>query len=337
MFRSATFQLTTWYLGILVAISLLFSVIIYSVSLSEVSTRLGFIRTSFEISQPRYETIRDMQLREAEASLVLSLAITNLAIWIAGGFGSYYLARHTLRPIEEAHEAQSRFTSDASHELRTPLASMKTELEVALRDPKLSVEEARELLVSNLEEVNKLTSLSQMLLQLSRLEHAKLKPEKVALQPVARAVIKRFDKTGKRVRLQGKPYRVIAHPTSVEELLTILIDNAVKYSPKNSLVTVRLTNDKRHNMAGFEVTNKGEGIPEKDLPHIFDRFYRVDTSRTGGEKKGYGLGLSLAKKIVQLHDGELSVTSSADETVFRVLLPILSKVQAKNQQFHLHS
>jgi two-component system sensor histidine kinase CiaH len=336
MFRSATFQLTTWYLGILVAISLLFSVIIYSVSLSEVSTRLGFIRTSFEISQPRYETIRDMQLREAEASLVLSLAITNLAIWIAGGFGSYYLARHTLRPIEEAHEAQSRFTSDASHELRTPLASMKTELEVALRDPKLSIEEARELLVSNLEEVNKLTSLSQMLLQLSRLEHTKLKPEKVALQPAARAVIKRFDKTGKRVQLEGKPYRIMAHPTSIEELLTILIDNAVKYSPKNSLVTIRLISDKRH-MAGFEVVNEGKGIPEKDLPHIFDRFYRVDASRTGGEKKGYGLGLSLAKKIVQLHDGELSVSSSSELTIFRVLLPTLSKVQAKNQQSHLHS
>lgn len=336
MFRSATFQLTAWYLGILVAISLLFSVVIYSISLSEVSTRLGFIRTSFEISQPRYEIIRDMQLREAEANLVLSLSITNLAIWIAGGFGSYHLARRTLRPIEEAHEAQSRFTSDASHELRTPLASMKTELEVALRDQKLSIEEARELLESNLEEVNKLTSLSQMLLQLSRLEHAKLKQEKVALQPVARAVIKRLDKTSKRIRLEGKPRRVMAHPTSVEELLTILIDNALKYSPKASPVVVRLIGDKHH-MSGFEVINEGEGIPKKDLPHIFDRFYRVDQSRTGGEKKGYGLGLSLAKKIVQLHSGELSVSSGPDITTFQVLLPNLSKVQAKNQQSHLHS
>lgn len=335
MFRSATFQLTAWYLGILVAISLLFSVIIYSVSLSEVSTRLGFIRTSFEISQPRYDIIRDMQLREAEASLVLSLSITNLAIWIAGGFGSYYLARRTLRPIEEAHEAQSRFTSDASHELRTPLASMKTELEVALRDPKLSIEEARELLVSNLEEVNKLTSLSQMLLQLSRLENTKLKLEKVDLSAATKTVTKRFNTTSKRIKQEGKPRRVFANPTSIEELLTILLDNALKYSPPDSIVTVRFV-AQRH-MAGFEVINSGKGIPEKDLPHIFDRFYRVDTSRTGGEKKGYGLGLSLAKKIVQLHNGELSVTSGSDITTFRVLLPNLSKVQAKNQQTPLHS
>lgn len=335
MFRSATFQLTAWYLGILVAISLLFSVVIYSISLSEVSTRLGFIRTSFEISQPRYEALRDIQLREAEANLILSLSITNLAIWVAGGFGSYYLARHTLRPIEEAHEAQSRFTSDASHELRTPLASMKTELEVALRDPNPSLEEMREILTSNLEEVNKLTNLSQMLLQLSRLEHTKLKLEKVDLSAATKTVIKRLDKSGQRIKREGKPRRVFANPTSIEELLTILLDNALKYSPPNSEVIVRLI-AQRH-LAGFEVTNSGKGIPQKDLPHIFDRFYRVDVSRTGGEKKGYGLGLSLAKKIVQLHGGELSVTSGTDLTTFRVLLPNLSKVQAKNQQSHLHS
>lgn len=329
MFRSATFQLTAGYLGILVAISLLFSVVIYSISLSEVSSRIGSVRTAFEINQPRYETLRDIQLHEAETNLIASLTVTNLAIWVAGGFGCYYLARRTLRPIEEAHEAQSRFTSDASHELRTPLASMKTELEVALRDPNLSPEEMHDVLTSNLEEVDKLTSLSQMLLQLSRLEHAKLKYEKVALQSATQAVVKRLDKAGTRIKLEGKPRRVFAHPASVEELLTILLDNALKYSPKNSPITVRFV-DQRH-MAGFEVINSGKGIPEKNLPYIFDRFYRVDESRTGGEKKGYGLGLSLAKKIVQLHNGELSVSSGDGTTTFRVLLPNLSKYQANNQ------
>src|SRR5690606_24862255 len=113
------------------------------------------------------------------------------AIWLAGGVGSYYLARRTLRPIEEAHEAQSRFTSDASHELRTPLASMKTELEVALRDPALNKEEMRELLVSNLEEVDKLTKLSQNLLQLSRLEQENIQLERVVLREVISGVVAR--------------------------------------------------------------------------------------------------------------------------------------------------
>lgn len=335
MFRSATFQLTAWYLGILVAISLLFSIVIYSISLGEVRTRIGFIQGNLSISQSKYDVLRELQIRETEANLIASLSITNLVIWVAGGFGSYYLARRTLRPIEEAHEAQSRFTSDASHELRTPLASMKTELEVALRDPNLTAEETRELLTSNLEEVNKLTSLSQMLLQLSHLEHTKLKQERVDLEAATKSVIKRLDKAGQRIKQEGKPRRVFANSASVEELLTILLDNALKYSPPDSIVAVRFVSQ-RH-MAGFEVINSGKGIPEKDLPHIFDRFYRVDTSRTGGEKKGYGLGLSLAKKIVQLHGGELSVSSGADITTFRVLLPNLSKLQAKNQQTPLHS
>ena len=81
-------------------------------------------------------------------------------------------------------------------------------------------------------------------------------------------------------------------------------------------------------MSGFEVRNSGIGIPAAILPHIFERFYRADPSRTGGKKAGYGLGLSLAKKIVELHEGELAVTSApGQDTTFRVLLPNFSRVR----------
>lgn len=329
MFRSATFKLTAWYLIILMVISLVFSIIIYSISSSEVRSRIITLqqsaRSNFGLNQRRFDDLRDIQIHEAEANLLSSLAITNLAIWLAGGIGSYYLARRTLTPIEEAHEAQSRFTSDASHELRTPLASMKTELEVALRSPQLSEDEMRELLESNLEEVDKLTKLSQNLLQLSRLDHDSIERERVILNSIVPPIIERFDKTGKRVQLnERKTYAVIANKSNIEELLTILLDNALKYSPPDSQIKVTLVG--RRQMAGFEVANEGKGIPADALPHIFDRFYRADTSRTGGEKKGYGLGLSLAKKIVELHNGELSVTSGTNKlTTFRVLLPNLSK------------
>jgi signal transduction histidine kinase len=337
MFRSATFKLTAWYLIILIAISLVFSIIIYSISTSEVRSRIFTLQqnssSSFGLSQPRFDDLRDIQVHEAETNLLSSLVITNLAIWLAGGIGSYYLARRTLTPIEEAHEAQSRFTSDASHELRTPLASMKTELEVALRSSHLDKDEMRELLESNLEEVDKLTQLSQNLLQLSRLDHDNIEREKVTLNAIASSVVERFEKTnpGRRVRLSGhKSYNVTANKSNIEELLTILLDNALKYSPENTQVKVTLIG--RRQMAGFEVANEGEGIPVEALPHIFDRFYRGDTSRTGGEKKGYGLGLSLAKKIVELHNGELTVSSGRGHTTtFRVLLPNFSKTQAKNQ------
>lgn len=336
MFKSATLKLTSWYLAILITISLLFSVVIYSIASSEVGNRIGFIqgapKYSFNINDPTvFDNYRNLQIHEAESNLITSLIITNICIWIAGGVGSYYLARRTLEPIEEAHEAQSRFTSDASHELRTPLASMKTEIEVALRDPALKKEEMHELLESNLEEVNKLTSLSHMLLQLSRLDHDNIPQDKVQLPETIATVIEHLNKTERRIDFEnGKSHPVLANAASTEELLMILLDNALKYSPDDSRITVRLISQK--DMSGFEISNSGEGIPAEMLPHIFDRFYRVDTSRTSGSKKGYGLGLSLAKKIVELSRGELSVSSAPGQlTTFKVLLPIFSVDKAKNQ------
>lgn len=328
MFQSATIKLTLWYVGILVAISLIFSVIIFSITSSEVGSRINYleqkVNTNYILNPSRYDDMRDMQVQEARVSLVVSLAITNLCIWFAGGIGSYYLARRTLLPIESAHEAQSRFTSDASHELRTPLASMKVELEVALRDPKLSKDDIRQLLASNLEEVNKLTKLSQTLLQLSRLDHASIDHEPVSLNAAIATVLARFQSSRQRIIYTNlPPVSVMANQSHVEELLTIFIDNALKYSPDDSPVTLTLVQQKQ--LSGFDITNTGEGIPADDLPKIFDRFYRSDASRTGGAKKGYGLGLSLAKKIVELHGGELTVTSQPGQfTTFRVMLKNIS-------------
>lgn len=332
MFESATVKLTTWYLAILIAISLLFSFVIYSSASAEIDTRFGYLqrdsRMIVNIPDSKFDTLRNIQVHEAQASLLASLVITNICIWLAGGVGSYYLARRTLIPIEEAHEAQSRFTSDASHELRTPLASMKTEIEVALRDPSLTKQEAKELLTSSLEEVNKLTKLSQTLLQLSRLDHDNISWEKVNLGEAAKSVIDKFDKTGKRIQLRGTSQSIQANRSSIDELLTILLDNAVKYSPDDTLVEVSLIKQKQ--LVGFEVSNEGEGIAPDVLPHIFDRFYRADSSRTSGDKKGYGLGLALAKKIVELHNGELTVSSAINkETTFRVLLPSVKKQATK--------
>lgn len=333
MFKSATLKLTIWYVIILVSISLLFSVIIYSIALSEIVARIANLQQSapsmFPGDSALFNIIRTAQIHEAENSLTGALIITNLVIWFAGGFGSYYLARRTLRPIEEAHDAQSKFTSDASHELRTPLASMKIELEVALRDPSTSKGEMRELLESNLEEVNRLTKLSHTLLQLSKLDHVNIDRDNIELGQVTSMVVDRFNKFQPRITLHNKrKIHVLANESNVEELLTILIDNALKYSPPDSNVDVTLI--KQRQMSGFKVVNAGEGIPAESLPHIFNRFYRADPSRTGSAKKGYGLGLSLAKKIVELHNGELTVSSAVNEdTTFQVLLPNIKRTPPK--------
>ena len=112
----------------------------------------------------------------------------------------------------------------------------------------------------------------------------------------------------------------MANHSHVEELLTILIDNALKYSPEDS--GIEITTFRQKQMAGFKIANYGPGIPVETLPHIFDRFYRADKSRSSGDEKGYGLGLSLAKKIVELHSGTLAVSSAEGAmTTFSVMFP----------------
>ena len=340
MFQSATIKLTAWYLMILMIIRLLCSVIIYQVTSSEVNRRLEELQTGIQQQNsfrapPGLDvgSIRAIQAHEASTNLIISLIYINVVILIAAGIGSYVLARRTLQPIEEAHEAQSRFTSDASHELRTPLAVMKTELEVALRDPKLSKDEMRELLASNLEEVDKLSRLSQTLLQLSRLDYDNIQKESLSLEATTRRIAHRFDKTGERIKFTAAKSlpMIVANRASIEELVTILIDNALKYSPPDSQISVHV--GKRAQKACLEIINTGEGIRPEVLPLIFERFFRADTSRTGNGKNGYGLGLALAKKIVEIHNGEITASSAPQHaTTFTVLLPIASNLQIKAQK-----
>jgi signal transduction histidine kinase len=330
MFHSATLKLTGWYLSILIIISLLFSTVIYNVASSEVSSRLTKFPNNPQIvrifDHTQLDVIRHAQLEESRHSLLMSLIVSNAFIWMTGGIGSYYLAKRSLKPIERAMEAQARFTSDASHELRTPLASMKTEIEVALRDPALTKAEMRELLDSNLEEVNKLSSLSYNLLKMSRLEHDSIEHVPVDLADALHAVIGRFASAKHRLQLPEElPHtRVMANQANLEELLTIFIDNALKYSPADSTVRIGYIHSKA--MSGFTFTNDGEGIEPTILPHIFDRFFQADSSRTSGDSKGYGLGLSLAKKIVALHNGELTASSQVGgPTTFTLELRNYSK------------
>jgi signal transduction histidine kinase len=322
-------------------ISITFSIVIYQVNFREISSRLENLQHSLldnsiylfpdSTGNPRISYGPDsplsVQSRQASGQMTLSLIYINLVILVAGGLGSYFLARRTLRPIEESHEAQSRFTSDASHELRTPLAAMKAELEVSLRDPKLSQEESRELLESNLEEVNKLIRLSEMLLQLSRLDHDKLERAPVDIVPIFNEKMKLYKNNMKRFDITSRKKAVAnANEPAISELMGILIDNALKYSPKGSKITIRIF--EKRGMIGFEIHNTGDPIPEEKLPKLFDRFFRADVSRTNSSENGYGLGLSIAKKIIDVHHGDLQVSSSEDGTTFTFYLPTIRNIQA---------
>jgi signal transduction histidine kinase len=242
------------------------------------------------------------QARQADVTrdhLNRDFLLMDIVLLSGGAIVSYWYAGRTLRPIEEIHEQQKRFTSDASHELRTPLTSMKLENEVFLRQKHFNESEARELIGSNLEEVERLERLATNLLALSQYERGPVtkqavKVREVVDEAVARAK-QRFDKQTRPVfTVKIAPATVQADRESLTELLTILLDNAAKYGPKTGEIIIG--GERRGESYVLAVRDHGPGIPAEDLPHIFERMYRGDKARSS-KVSGHGIGLSLAKQI----------------------------------------
>lgn len=329
MFHSAALRLTGWYLAIIMVISLAFSVSLYHVSRQElgrnVNRQIGYFNNLIGPDESGdFGILRQRQLQEDLRHLKADLVIFNVIVLVAGGAASYWLARRTLDPIEEALNAQARFASDASHELRTPLTAIQTENEVALRDKTLSKAQAVSLLKSNLEEIGKLKSLSEGLLKLANRKGAIEKPHPVALKEVTAAAVERYQKAAAaakiKVKDQTSQVRVMGDRESLIELIAILLDNAIKYSPPGS--TVRLSNTVRGKQVLFKVEDQGRGIKKAELPRIFDRFYRSDSSRHKSGAEGYGLGLAIARNIIEAHHGHIEVSSTPRKgTTFTVFLP----------------
>ncbi len=313
-------------------LSIIFSGAIYTVALNEIQSRITNFQTNIEESLKRSENpnlsliMRYSDDLNVSDKLVANLVLVNLFVLVGGGIISYFLAIRSLIPIKKVHESQSRFTSDASHELRTPLAVMKTELEVVLRDKSATTEDLKQVLSSNLEEVNKLSNLAEMLLGLSRIDNTKLKFCAVNINKITKNVIKNLKYNNKQVVLSSSgQYIVYGNEMALLDLVKVLVDNAIKFSPKKSNIKIVISKQES-DYVKFKITNTGPGIQSDKIPYIFDRFYRSDTSRTNTKNKGYGLGLALAKKIVESHNGDISVVSKPDvKTTFTVLLPLNKK------------
>lgn len=330
MFQSARLKLTTWYLCIIMLISIVFSVALYNLSTREIQRiirRVEFVRQQeHEISLQLPLNLPNVtDLEESEQRLALTLVLINGIILIISGGAGYFLAGKTLRPIQKMVDEQNRFITDASHELRTPLTALRSEIEVNLRDENLTLDNAKNLLASNLEEVESLQDLSDNLLQLAQFQkpNGTIPFDKIDLSGVIDDAIKKVNPLAKKKSIQikklGNNYSVKGDKQSLTQLLVILLDNAIKYSNQKKVITVR-TKSPDHS-ALIEITDQGIGIDKKDLDHIFDRFYRADTSRSKQKSAGYGLGLSIAKKIVDAHKGYIGVKSDRDKgTTFTIQL-----------------
>lgn len=329
LFHSAALKLTVWYLAVIMSLSVVCSGVIYHFSSQELelNTRRQVYFFNDQLSSTDFFTfskLRQRQLNDALQRLQFNLVLFNLGVIAFGGVASYGLARRTMRPIEETLEAQTRFAGDASHELRTPLAVMQTEIEVALRNPNLSSGEAIKILSSNLEETTKLRALSDGLLRLSSTDNLQELSQIVQLKSVAGQAVQQWSKIAqrKKIKITTQLLNVKTHgdPQSLVDLVSILLDNAIKFSPAGSEIVVR--SYKKDRRVHISVQDNGLGIAKEELPQIFERFYQGDTSRSKKSASGYGLGLAIAKKIVELHRGSIEVKSTVGKgSTFIVHLP----------------
>jgi heavy metal sensor kinase len=233
----------------------------------------------------------------------------------------------TFGRIEDSFARLQRFTADASHELRTPLAAIRSIGETVLHTSDGSCD-CREAIGSILEESDRLRQLVDSLLLLSRADAGEIKLQRkfTDLASLARETIDLLSVLAEEkhqtitLNVVDKPVALIDHP-SVRQALTNLLDNAIKYSPSESVISITVGVTSRDE-AFIEIADSGVGIPEQDIPRIFDRFYRVDKGRSR-EMGGAGLGLSIASWAVESNGGRIQAESKAHRgSVFRVLFPM---------------
>ncbi|HEU5237458.1 MAG TPA: heavy metal sensor histidine kinase [Pyrinomonadaceae bacterium] len=231
-----------------------------------------------------------------------------------------------LARLESSFREQQRFVADASHELRTPLAILRGETDVALTQPR-SVDEYKSSLTLIKDEAERLSRIVEDLFILARqpFEARAIKKEPMNLREIvgecARAAQVLAAQKDLHLTVDAKsPITLTGDDDLLRRLVLNLLDNAVKYTPEGGEISVKLT--QQNGTALMIVSDSGIGIPQKDLPHVFDRFYRVDKARSRA-LGGAGLGLSIADWIVKAHGGELSVQSAPGKgSAFTVELPL---------------
>jgi signal transduction histidine kinase len=258
-------------------------------------------------------------------SLIFALVPVGVGALVLAAVGGLFMSRRAMRPVRDSFERQRTFIADASHELKTPLALIKINADVLsseITDP-----DHRELAEDLLDETDRMSALLSGLLTLARLDAGKLSVsrEEFNLATVMAETVDRF-----RMRAASADVRLeveaagklptFGDGTHTEQILAVLLDNALTHTPRHGRITV--TGRTRDSFVETTVEDAGPGIPSEHLPHIFERFYRADPSRSRTSGGGTGLGLAIARDLARAQKGELEAENAENGgAVFRLTLP----------------
>jgi len=281
------------------------------------------------------QAIQDRGVEVATLNTLLAVLLAGgaLVVLVSVAFG-YVYARRAMVPVRESLAAQRdalrrqrEFAADASHELRTPLTVIRSSVEHLARHPDQTVGEQREALEDIEAEVASLSLLVDDLLLLARSDSGAVPLDRTPLDlgdtafEAAGALGRMAEGRGVRVEVDPEPAMVEGDPARLRQLVTILVDNAIRHSPRDGRVTVVVR--EASGTASVEVGDQGAGVRPEDMAHVFDRFWRAPGAPSGGT----GLGLAIAKWIVDRHGGRIGVANRAGGgAAFRVELPAMPPV-----------
>lgn len=328
-FKWARLKLTILYASIIIIIPIVY---------------LGFLdrefnRNTYLVAQEIPNQVRRKRFIERSAEVrqdvVLKIGPDDISVFLVTLIVSYILAGIALRPLKKSMQIQKQFLANASHELRTPLAILKTELEVFLRNKNNWVKNKRFLLrkrtevLSNLEEVDRIQQIVDNLLFLSREDSLQenFHFSKVNLSSLLQGVLKRIGGVAKRKRvllslekLDKNKINIIVDPIRLEQAFLNIITNSIKYTRRGGKIIIRVWSNNEYII--ISIMDNGIGISSKDLPHIFERFYRSSSIEVYNSE-GVGLGLNIASTIIKKHGGKIDVKSALGKgTTMQISLPL---------------
>ncbi len=337
-FRNARLKLTLWYILLTI---LLLSLASFAAINAE---KRAFDRIQQALGnkteRPKLTELLEKRLSEFEGSFQKRLLILDLVLLIFGSFMSYFLSGLTLKPIERMIKDQEEFAADASHELRTPLSTIKMEIEAVKRVGNMPAETISKTFKSIEEEVLRMTNLVDGLLTSVRSESLVSRRffENFDLIKLTSDCKTSFDSMAKDKDLDFKygnltqKQEVIMNGNrdGIKQAILVLIDNAIKYTPRGGSVTVSNSVTKKY--VEIKVSDTGPGIKTSEKAMIFERYYRgsahneTNRMKFGPEEiKGTGLGLAIAKKIVESQEGRITVENGENGgSVFSIALPYYS-------------